>query len=260
MDSKILQAARSAENRVAIVTGGGQGIGLAVANALARDGVAVVIGDIDEQAARTAAEAIRVGGGRAISRRSDVTVGADARALVDAALEEFGRLDCAVNNAGITLPPMPMADIDDATWDRLFAINVAGVRNCMRAEIAHMLRAGGGSIVNMGSTLGLVGARHSAAYVASKHAVVGLTKAAALDYAKAGIRINVVCPGPVQTAMMFVHLASNPTLIEDTRATMPSGRFVEADEAAAAVVWLCSPAASGVFGQALTVDGGWTAI
>ena len=96
--------------------------------------------------------------------------------------------------------------------------------------------------------------------MASKHAVVGLTKAAALDYAKAGIRINVVCPGPVQTAMMFVHLASNPTLIEDTRATMPSGRFVEADEAAAAVVWLCSPGGSGVYGQALTVDGGWTAI
>ena len=180
--------------------------------------------------------------------------------MVDAALNEFGRLDCAVNNAGITLPPIPMADIDDETWDRLFAINLSGVRNCMRAEIPVMLKAGGGSIVNMGSTLGLVGARGSAAYVASKHAVVGLTKAAALDYAKAGIRINVVCPGPVQTAMMFVHLASNPTLIEDTRATMPSGRFVEADEAAAAVVWLCSPGGSGVYGQALTVDGGWTAI
>ena len=259
MEKDILRTAR-ADNRVAIVTGGGQGIGLAVAKALARDGVAVAIGDIDEQTARTAAEAIRAGGGRAISRRTDVTVAADARALVDAALNEFGRLDCAVNNAGITLPPIPMADIDDETWDRLFAINLSGVRNCMRAEIPVMLKAGGGSIVNMGSTLGLVGARGSAAYVASKHAVVGLTKAAALDYAKAGIRINVVCPGPVQTAMMFVHLASNPTLIEDTRATMPSGRFVEADEAAAAVVWLCSPGGSGVYGQALTVDGGWTAI
>src|SRR5262249_19279044 len=146
--------------------------------------------------------------------------------LVEAAVNEFGRLDCAVNNAGITLPPMPMADIDDETWDRLFAINVGGVRNCMRAEIAHMLRAGVGSIVNIGSTLGLVAGRGSAAYVASKHAVVGLTKAAALDYAKEGIRINAVCPGPVQTAMMYVHLASNPTLVEDTRAQMPSGRFV----------------------------------
>ena len=116
-----------------------------------------------------------------------------------------------------------------------------------------MLRRGrAASIVNMGSTLGLVGAEDSAAYVASKHAVVGLTKAAALDYAKAGIRINAVCPGPVQTAMMFVHLAANPALIEETRATMPIGRFVEADEVAAAVVWLCSPAAAALYGQALT--------
>lgn len=260
MNKDIQPALRSAENRVAVVTGGAKGIGLAVAKALARDGVSLVIGDLDEGAAREAAESIRRGGGRAISRRTDVTAAADARALIEAAVNEFGRLDCAVNNAGITLPPIPMADIDDATWDRLFAINVGGVRNCMRAEIAQMLPAGGGAIVNMGSTLGLVGARHSAAYVASKHAVVGLTKAAALDYAKAGIRINAVCPGPVQTAMMFVHLASNPNLIEETRATMPSGRFVEADEAAAAVAWLCSPAASGLYGHALTVDGGWTAV
>jgi NAD(P)-dependent dehydrogenase (short-subunit alcohol dehydrogenase family) len=130
----------------------------------------------------------------------------------------------------------------------------------MRAELGQMLAAGRGAIVNIGSTLGLVAGKHCAAYVASKHAVVGLTKAAALDYAKAGIRINAVCPGPVETAMMFVHLKNNPKLVEETLATMPNGRFIETTEVAAAVVWLCSPAASGLFGHALTVDGAWTAV
>jgi NAD(P)-dependent dehydrogenase (short-subunit alcohol dehydrogenase family) len=254
------EQSKMTENRVAMVTGGGKGIGLACARALAKNGLAVVIGDLDAEAARTAAESIRVEGGRAVSSRSDVTVAADARALVELAMSEFGRLDCAINNAGITLPPIEMAEIPDEAWDRLFAVNVTGVRNCMRAEIAQMRRGGGGVIINMGSTLGVVGARHSAAYVASKHAVVGLTKAAALDYAKSSIRINAVCPGPVQTAMMYVHLEANPALIEETRATMPSGRFVETEEVAGAVVWLCSPAAGGLFGHALVIDGGWTAI
>ncbi len=195
-----------------------------------------------------------------MAMRTDVTVPADARALVERAVSEFGRLDCAVNNAGIALPPTSMADIEDEAWDRLFAVNVLGVRNCMRAEIAQMLPAGKGVIINMGSTLGVVGARHSAAYVASKHAVVGLTKAAALDYARAGIRINAVCPGPVQTPMMYVFLEANPGLIEETRATMPVGRFIETEEVAGAVVWLCSSAAGGLFGHALVIDGGWTAI
>ncbi len=248
------------ESRVAVVTGGARGIGLAVATALARDGLAVVIGDLDEEAGRAGAETIRAAGGRAISRRTDVTVAADARALVELAVNEFGRLDCAVNNAGINLPPAAMADIDDEAWDRLLSVNVDGVRNCMRAQIPHMLRAGKGAIVNMASTLGLVAGRHCAAYVTSKHAVVGLTKAAALDYAKAGIRINAVCPGPVATRMMNVALNESPSLIEDLRADMPNGRFIEADEVAAAVAWLCSSAAGGVFGLSLTVDGGWTAM
>ena len=189
-----------------------------------------------------------------------MTVAADARALVDAALSEFGRLDCAVNNAGINLPAAPMLEIDDEAWDRLFAVNVTGVRNCMRAELAHMLGAGKGAVVNMSSTLGLVGGRHSAPYVASKHALIGLTRAAALDYGKAGIRINAVCPGPVDTHMAHVFLGDNPALFEEVRAAMPIGRFIEADEVAAATVWLCSPAAAGLHGHALTIDGAWTAI
>ena len=248
------------EGRVGIVTGGARGIGLAVAKALASDGLAVVIGDVDEEGARKAADAIRAVGGRALGTRTDVTVAADAKALVDLAVNEFGRLDCAVNNAGITLGQRPMADIDDESWNRLFAINVGGVRNCMRAEIGHMLDAGKGTIVNMGSTLGVVGSRHCAAYVASKHALIGLTKAAALDYAKAGIRINAACPGPVLTAMAQVHLDANPKLIEETEAAMPNGRFIQAEEVGAAVAWLCSPASSGLFGHALVIDGGWTAI
>jgi NAD(P)-dependent dehydrogenase (short-subunit alcohol dehydrogenase family) len=247
------------EHRVAIVTGGARGIGLAVAKALAKDGTAVLIGDVEEMEARAAAEAIRAVGGQAISRRTDVTVPADAKDLVEVALREFGRLDCAVNNAGINLPLTPMAEIEDEAWDRLFAVNVNGVRNCMRAEIAHMLGVGKGAIVNMSSTHGLVGARNSAAYVASKHAIVGLTRAAALDYAEAGIRINAVCPGPVKTRMAGVVLRDDPALLETVRAAMPIRRLIEADEVAAAVVWLCSPAASGLFGHALPIDGAWTA-
>jgi NAD(P)-dependent dehydrogenase (short-subunit alcohol dehydrogenase family) len=248
------------ERRVAIVTGGARGIGLAVAKALARDGTAVVLGDVDEAEARAAAESIRASGGQAIFRRTDVTVTADAKALVAAAVSEFGRLDCAVNNAGINLPAAPMLDIDDEAWDRLFAVNVNGVRNCMRAEIAHMLGAGKGAIVNMSSTLGLVGGRNCAPYVASKHAILGLTKAAALDYAKAGIRINAVCPGPVRTHMADVFLQGNEALFEEVRVAMPIERLIETDEVAAAAVWLCSSASSGSFGQAITIDGAWTAV
>ena len=248
------------DGRVSIVTGGARGIGLAVAKALAGDGFAVVVGDVDEKGARAAAEAIRAGGGRALGIRSDVTVAADANALVDLAVNEFGRLDCAVNNAGIALGVKPMAEIDDESWNRLFATNVGGVRNCMRAEIAYMLGVGKGVIVNMASTLGVVGSTGCAAYVASKHALVGLTKAAALDYAKAGIRINVACPGPVLTAMAQVFLDGNPKALEQTEAAMPNGRFIQAEEVGAAVAWLCSPASSGLFGHALVIDGGWTAI
>ncbi len=249
------------ERRVAIVTGAARGIGLAVARALARDGTAVALGDVDEAEARAAAESIRASGGQAIFRRTDVTVAADVKALVAAAVSEFGRLDCAVNNAGINLPAAPMLEIDDESWDRLFAVNVNGVRNCMRAEIAHMLGAGkGGAIVNMSSTLGLVGGRNCAPYVASKHAILGLTKAAALDYAKAGIRINAVCPGPVRTHMADVFLRGNEALFEEVRVAMPIERLIETDEVAAAAVWLCSPASSGSFGQAITIDGAWTAV
>ena len=248
------------ENRVAIVTGGARGIGLAVARALARDGLAVAIGDVEEGEARAAAEAIRAAGGKAISRRTDVTVAADARALVDAALNEFGRLDCAGNNAGINLPAAPLLEIDDEAWDRLFAVNVTGVRNCLRAELAHMVGAGKGVVVNMSSTLGLVGARNSAPYVASKHALIGLTRAAALDYAKAGIRINAVCPGPVDTRMASVFLRGDQAQLDEVRAAMPIGRFIEVDEVAAATAWLCSPAAAGLHGHALTIDGAWTAV
>jgi len=235
------------ERRVAIVTGGARGIGLAIAKALARDGTAVVIGDVDEAEARAAAESIRASGGQAAGRRTDVTQAADAKALVGAAVAEFGRLDCAVNNAGINLPAAPMLDIDDEAWDRLFAVNVNGVRNCMRAELTHMLGAGKGAIVNVSSTLGLVGGRNS-------------TRAAALDYATSGIRINAVCPGPVKTHMADVFLKGNQASFEEVRAAMPIGRFIEADEVAAAAVWLCSSASSGIFGQAVTIDGGWTAV
>ena len=260
MEKDILRTART-DNRVAIVTGGGQGIGLAVAKALAKDGAAVVIGDIDEQAARTAAEAIRTGGGRAISRRSDVTVAADARALVEAALNEFGRLDCAVNNAGITLPPIPMADIDDETWDRLFAINVTGVRNCMRAEIPQMLKAGGGSIVNTSSLAAFLGTPALSAYGASKGAVRQFTKTVAMDCARKGykVRCNSVHPGIILTPMGEGILGSDKARERALR-TIPIGEFGAPEDIAYGILYLISDESRFVTGSELVIDGGMNAI
>ena len=189
-----------------------------------------------------------------------MTLAADARALVGAAVSEFGRLDCAVNNAGINLPAAPMLEIDDEAWDRLFAVNVTGVRNCMRAELVHMLGAGKGAIVNMSSTLGLVGGRNCAAVRGEQTRAhrPHQGRRARLRASRASGSMRCVRPGRHAWPTSF--WATTRRCSRRCASAMPIGRFIEADEVAAAAVWLCSPAASGLFGHAVTIDGAWTAV
>jgi NAD(P)-dependent dehydrogenase (short-subunit alcohol dehydrogenase family) len=239
--------------KVALVTGGGRGIGRATALALAGVGASVVVLDRDgaaaEETARLAGEGAAVVG--------DVTRSEDLERAVAVARERWGGLDWAVNNAGITLHRKLRAhEIDEADWRRILDVNLTGVFLAMRAEMPALLERGGGAIVNISSVAGLVGSSAAdAAYAASKHGIVGLTKTAALDYATAGIRVNAICPGPVNTPMV-----ADAANMEDffTRAS-PMERIAEPEEIAAAAVWLCSEAASFVTGAAIPVDGGYVA-
>lgn len=242
--------------KVAIVTGGSAGIGRAAALALAAEGAAVVVADVDVERGEGVAAAIRDKGGQATFVRTDVTDDAEVEAMVRVAVEEYGRLDVAFNNAGIEGTPAPTHECSPENWQRTLAVNLTGVWSCMRHEIPRMLERGGGSIVNCSSIAGLVGFASSPAYVASKHAVVGLTRTAALDYATDGIRVNAVCPGVIDTEMItrFTHGAEEA---ESALVAMePMGRMGRPDEIADAVVWLCSDRSSFTTGQAIAVDGG----
>lgn len=246
-------------NKSVVITGGGGGIGRATALAFARAGARLLLGDLDLAAAETTAQLIREVGGEAYAYSCDVADPQQAEALIQAALDQYGRLDCAVNNAGIEASQEGLARLPLTTWERTLAVNLSGVFYCMRAEIAAM-RPHGGSIVNMASALGLVGFAGAAAYVAAKHGVIGLTKTAALEYATRGIRVNAVCPGFVATPMLErAGVTTDPereALIADLHAMRRLGR---PEEIAGAVLYLCSDAASFVTGEALMVDGGYTA-
>jgi NAD(P)-dependent dehydrogenase (short-subunit alcohol dehydrogenase family) len=242
--------------KVALVTGGGSGIGRATSLAFAAAGAQVVVSDIAPRGGEATVEMIRGAGGEALFVRADVTRADEVDALINEAVERYGRLDYAHNNAGIEGMTGSLLDYPEDLFDRVMAINVKGVWLCMRAEIPRMLAQGGGAIVNTASIAGLRGSRVLFAYGASKFAVVGMTKSAAQEFSTRGIRINAVCPGVIDTPM--VERAFDPDLI-NTLAARQMGRLGTADEVAQAVVWLCSDAASFVTGAAMPVDGGSTA-
>jgi NAD(P)-dependent dehydrogenase (short-subunit alcohol dehydrogenase family) len=247
------------DGRVALVTGASAGIGKAAALAFAAHGAAVVLADVDEQRGEEVAVAILDKGGDALFVLADVSDDADVETLVTDAVARYGRIDCAFNNAGVEGDQARLHEMTRASWDRVLAIDLTGVWSCMRHELPYMLDRGAGAIVNCASVAGLVGFTGIPAYVAAKHAVVGLTKAAALDYATDGIRVNAVCPGVIATEMIERFTGGSAEVAAQMTTMEPVGRLGMPEEVAEAVVWLCSDAASFVTGQAIAVDGGLVA-
>lgn len=247
--------------KVALVTGAATGIGRAVALGFAEVGARVVVStDANIEGAEEAVATILAAGGEATVIRADVTNPDEVEALLEGTVATFGRLDCAVNNAGVTGPTLPTAELADDEWDRIIAVNLTGVFLCLKHELRQLLRQEeGGAIVNVSAVEGLVASRINPAYCASKHGVVGLSRKAARDYAHRGIRVNAVCPGLIDTPMADELRGGDPARIAAMTALEPIGRLGTPEEAAVAIVWLCSPAASFVTGVALPVDGGFLA-
>lgn len=250
--------------KVALVTGGASGIGRATALAMARQGARLVIADMQEEGGQQTVHRITEDGGQAHFVKTDVTQASAVEALLSQTVATYGRLDCAYNNAGISGAGIAgthralTAEYPEERWHQVLAINLTGVWLCMKYELQQMLKQGGGAIVNTASVAGLAGLPSASAYVASKHGVVGLTKTAALEYARNGIRVNCVCPGYIETPMTAPGM-QDPARLALMRASEPVGRMGQPEEVAEAVVWLCSDAASFVTGHTMTVDGGYMA-
>ncbi|MCI0801437.1 MAG: SDR family oxidoreductase [Chloroflexi bacterium] len=253
--------AANLDGKTALVTGGGSGIGRATSLAYAQEGARVVVADVNVEGGEETVQLIKEAGGEAILVHADVAKPEDTQAMVAQAVEAFGSLDCAFNNAGISggTDRRLTADYLEEDWDRVVGINLKGVWLCMKAEIPQMLKQGGGAIVNTASVAGLVAITGTVAYIAAKHGVTGLTKAAALEYAKSGIRVNAVCPGYIQTPMVQGIFVENEGFEERVASRHPIGRLGEPSEIAAAVIWLSSDAASFVTGHNMPVDGGYVA-
>jgi len=247
------------DGKVVLITGAGSGIGRASALTFAREGAKVMVADIVVEGGEETVRLVKNAGGEASFVKVDVSNAADVEAMVNKVVEVYGRIDCAHNNAGIEGQLVSTHEYAEEMFDKVIAINLTGVWLCMKYEIPHMLKQGSGAIVNTASGAGLVGAAGMSAYVASKHGVVGLSKTAALEYAKSGIRVNAVCPGLIQTPMVERLTNAQPQLGEALVAAEPIGRTGRPEEIAESVVWLCSDAASFVTGHAMSVDGGYVA-
>lgn len=248
-----------AGRRVAIVTGAAAGIGQAAALAFAAQDYAVVVADVDERGGRETVGQITGAGGDGLFVHVDVRRGDDCAALVATALARYGRLDAAFNNAGVVARPGLTADCDADEWQRVLDINLGGVFRCMKHELPAM-KAAGGTIVNTASIMGLVGAVGGAAYCASKHGVIGLTRAAALEYGRHRIRVNAICPGYVETALTVGESSVfTPKSLQAGLDRTALKQLATAGQVAATVVWLCSDAAAYITGAALPIDGGYTA-
>lgn len=245
------------ENKVAVITGGSFGIGRATALAFAKRGAKVVIADwVEDDETLTL---IMASGGTAMFVKCDVSKSQDVKALVEKTIAAYGRLDYAFNNAGIEGTAAKTSDCTEENWDRTIGVNLKGVWLCMKYEIPEMLKTGKAAIVNCASIAGLVGFPNLAAYVATKHGIIGLTKTASLEYAKSGIRVNAVCPGVIKTPMIDRFTGKQKEVEQQFVNMEPIGRLGEPEEVAEAVAWLCSDSASFITGDAIAVDGGWIA-
>jgi NAD(P)-dependent dehydrogenase (short-subunit alcohol dehydrogenase family) len=248
------------EGKVAIITGGGSGIGRATALAFAQRGVSTVIADILVEEGEQTVQMIRATGGKAVFSKTDVSQPGEVEAMVNQAVDTFGRLDYAFNNAGIEGVQAPTAEFPLEKWRQVIDVNLTGVWLCMRYQIPHMLKQGQGVIINNASILGKVGFANASAYVASKHALLGLTKTAAIEYATQNIRVNAICPAFIETPMLERGgLTTNPEIMKMIVGLHPMKRLGTVEEIASAVIWLCSDEASFVTGHSMLIDGGYVA-
>lgn len=240
------------EGKVAVVTGGGSGIGRAASLLFARRGAKVIVADVASPGGEETAAMVKSTGGEALFVKTDVSRSEDVKAMVDKTIEAYGRLDFAFNNAGVFTGLVPLPEYTEEMWERNINVNLKGAWLCMKYEIPRMLQNGGGAIVNTSSIAGLVAFPGHYGYAASKSGINGITKGAAIEFAKSGIRVNAVCPGVTETPM------AKDILLDEYKALHPIGRFCKPEEVASTAVWLCSEEASFITGQILSVDGGYT--